>query len=216
MKEQMTAAMEWLTNAQHGKVNVRPGKAYPTVALRVECFRRFFPELSITTNIVEDNGEIVQMAAMISGVRVTQLGDTMDVREVPLATGHAEEVRGSSKVNKTSALENCETSAIGRALAAFGLLGEEMASANEVEKAVAEQAKPTVSKDTIDTLLNLCRDHGMTDKDIAEYRKSLRLSEWSDLTQERADRLLAKMSEKAARDYAAGESANATDTREEA
>lgn len=49
-----------------------------------------------------------------------------------LATGHAEEVRGSSNVNKTSALENCETSSIGRALAQMGLHGGEFASLNEL------------------------------------------------------------------------------------
>ena len=49
-----------------------------------------------------------------------------------LATGYAEEVRAASKINATSALENAETSAIGRCLSALGFGGQEYASADEV------------------------------------------------------------------------------------
>ncbi len=58
-----------------------------------------------------------------------------------LSTGLAEEVRGSTNINKTSALENCETSAIGRALAFFGLGGTEIASADEVANAITQQGE---------------------------------------------------------------------------
>ena len=63
-----------------------------------------------------------------------------------VATGHAEEYRDSSKINKTSALENAETSAIGRALASFGLGGTEFASADEVARAI--NGKPTAPIDS--------------------------------------------------------------------
>jgi hypothetical protein len=56
-----------------------------------------------------------------------------------IATGHAEEYRKSSQINGTSALENCETSAIGRALAVAGFGGTEFASANEVQNAIHQQ-----------------------------------------------------------------------------
>jgi hypothetical protein len=63
-----------------------------------------------------------------------------------LATGHAEEIRGQGQVNSTSALENAETSAIGRALAALGCSGGEFASANELDgverKKEAQANKP--------------------------------------------------------------------------
>ena len=52
-----------------------------------------------------------------------------------VATGYAEEIRGSSNVNRTSAIENCETSAWGRALACLGLHGGQIASANELTAA---------------------------------------------------------------------------------
>jgi hypothetical protein len=56
--------------------------------------------------------------------------------------GHAEEYRAASKINKTSALENAETSALGRALAFAGWAGDEIASADEVAAAIQQQ-QPT-------------------------------------------------------------------------
>lgn len=59
----------------------------------------------------------------------------------PLSTGWAHEVPGAGYVNKTSALENCETSAIGRALANIGLHGDKRASLEEMEKVSHGQAQ---------------------------------------------------------------------------
>lgn len=57
-----------------------------------------------------------------------------------IATGHAHEERGSSNINKTSYVENCETSAVGRALAMLGIgIDSSIASANEVSDAIAKQ-----------------------------------------------------------------------------
>ena len=57
-----------------------------------------------------------------------------------IAQGHAHEERGSSNINKTSYVENCETSAVGRALAMLGIgIDTSIASANEVEDAIAKQ-----------------------------------------------------------------------------
>lgn len=110
------------------KVDIR-GKQYSQVATRVEVFRRHFGlELAILTEIIEATTDHVIIKATIA----TQDG-------TPIATGMAEEVRGSSAINKTSALENCETSAIGRAMAAFGLHGGEYATADEVTQAIAQQ-----------------------------------------------------------------------------
>ena len=57
-----------------------------------------------------------------------------------IAQGHAHEERGSSNINKTSYVENCETSAVGRALAMLGIgIDTSIASANDVEDAIAKQ-----------------------------------------------------------------------------
>lgn len=111
-------------------------KEYHTVAKRVDTFRKEYgQDYSIETEIVSADELIVVMKASIK---------TKDGFIV--ATGHAEEVRTASMINKTSALENCETSAIGRALASFGLAGTEFASANEVEQAISNQSQPEVVK----------------------------------------------------------------------
>ena len=107
-------------------------KEYKTVALRVNEFRQTHNiDLGITTELVEANDSVVIMRASIA-----------DKDGFVIGTGYAEEQRNSTMINKTSALENCETSAIGRALAACGYAGTEYASANEVENAIHQQKQP--------------------------------------------------------------------------
>jgi hypothetical protein len=111
-----------------GIVNIH-GKEYFTVAKRVGMFREGeWRHGSILTEIVSRDEECVVMKATI-------LNDAGRV----LSTGHSEEYRHTSTINRTSALENAETSAIGRALAALGLGGTEFASADEVANAIAQQ-----------------------------------------------------------------------------
>ena len=113
-------------------VNIH-GKEYETVASRVKRFREENPNHGIITELLYHDKDkcIVKASVVLSG-------------EV-IATGHAEEVRESSRINKTSAIENCETSAIGRALACFGYLGSEFASADEVANAITQHAQPKVT-----------------------------------------------------------------------
>ena len=106
-------------------------KDYYTVAERIAKFREENSDANIVTELVNDHGENVIMKASIYRSGATY----------PCATGYAEETRGSSQINQTSALENCETSAVGRALAFFGLAGTEIASADEVANAIAQQTE---------------------------------------------------------------------------
>ena len=105
------------------------GKEYKTVALRVAEFRAKHPDFTIATEIVEANDVLVVMKATIS------------MGNVVIATGHAEEVRSASKINAQAAMEVAESSAVGRALAFFGMAGEELqiASADEVVNAMQQQ-----------------------------------------------------------------------------
>ena len=68
-----------------------------------------------------------------------------------IAQGHAHEEKGSSNINKTSYVENCETSAVGRALALLGIgIDTSIASANEVKDAIAKQeASPSAPTENI-------------------------------------------------------------------
>jgi hypothetical protein len=105
------------------------GKDYEVVASRVARFRYDHPERAILTECIH-NGED----------RVVYKATICDDNHLPIAVGHAEEYRNAGMINKTSATENCETSAIGRAL---GILGYDVcnsiASADEVERAISQQ-----------------------------------------------------------------------------
>lgn len=103
-------------------------KEYFTVAKRVGLFRNDFENWTISTEIISINDKYVIMKCIIS-----------DETGRLISSGHAEEIRGSTTINKTSALENCETSCIGRALAAFKYAGTEFASADEVSNAIIQQ-----------------------------------------------------------------------------
>lgn len=103
------------------------GKEYHTVARRIRDFWDKFPQYSLETK-VQSTGDVVRVKATIR-----------DNNGQIVSTGHAEEIRGSTQILKTSALETCETSACGRALSLFGMSGSEIASAEEIAQALEQQ-----------------------------------------------------------------------------
>ena len=108
------------------------GKDYATVALRLAVARRNLgAKLKIETEIVSIDKDVVVVKAI-----VTIAGNV-------IATGLAEERRSASRINQTSALENCETSAVGRALAFCGMTNDKIASAEEVSAAIEQQSSKT-------------------------------------------------------------------------
>ena len=107
---------------------------YAEVAERLPLFWKDCPRGRIITEIIVDDGTRIVMRAEL-------YADIADL--VPTTTGFAEEVRGSSMVNKTSALENCETSAIGRALANYQFQGsKKRASLEEMVKVYRQGEQP--------------------------------------------------------------------------
>ena len=123
------------------KVDIK-GKLYVTVATRVEIFRKHFGERgAISTDVLHQDDHRVVVRAEISIHKP-------DSAKWVLATGHAEEYRGDGYINKTSAMENCETSAVGRALSAAGLSGGEYASSFEVDNAINNKSKAASKKAT--------------------------------------------------------------------
>ena len=106
------------------------GKDYATFALRLAVLRRNLgARAKIETEIVSIDETTVVCKATVS------INDTV------IATGLAEEKRTASRINQTSALENCETSAVGRALAFCGITNDSIASAEEVAAAIEQQSK---------------------------------------------------------------------------
>jgi hypothetical protein len=117
-----------------GIVNIK-GKNYTIIAKRIQDFLKGNPNSSINTEILKmENDYILFKSTIIPNI------------DFPARcfTGHSYEEKQSSFINKTSYVENAETSAIGRALAAAGYGGEEaFASAEEVANAIKNQGSKT-------------------------------------------------------------------------
>lgn len=105
------------------------GKSYAEVNQRIKAFRLVHPSGCITTEIVSmENGAVTMKASVF------------DEQNHLLGTGFAQEKENSSFINKTSYIENCETSAIGRALGMCGYgVDVSVASAEEVQNAIHNQ-----------------------------------------------------------------------------
>lgn len=102
---------------------------YETVNERIKRFKKDWPDSDIVTDLVEHEGAI-GATRWIARARVWREKGY----ERPDSTGWAFEVDGGDLANRTSALENCETSAIGRALANLNYSGDKRASREEMEK----------------------------------------------------------------------------------
>jgi hypothetical protein len=105
---------------------------YETVAERIARFLKDNVDGRIVTkNITQDYDRAVLVWIVQAWVF---LNSDDQARGLPKATGLAFEVDGTGMANKTSALENAETSAIGRALANAGYSGDKRATREEMNK----------------------------------------------------------------------------------
>ena len=108
---------------------------YVTVADRVQEFWAKYPEGRILTDVIHLDGSETNKR-MVTIMAAVYLNRT---EERPAATGWAKEREGTFGANKTAFLENCETSAIGRALANLGILVEKNRPSREEMVAVQER-----------------------------------------------------------------------------
>ena len=139
------------------------GSQYVTVAERVKLFREQYPNYSLISELVKftDDCCIVKASVIDESGRL-------------LATGYAKEYKDATKINATSFLEVCETSAWGRALGNF--LGKDLniASAEETVNAIIQQNAEAFSDKASDKQINylrtLLRKYESTEEDyLASY-----------------------------------------------
>jgi hypothetical protein len=119
-----------MSNYKFKTTNIR-GKQYVEVNERIKFFRQEdqYKGWGIHTDIIMLDGDQCLCKCTI----INDAGEVM-------SQGHAHEVKSSSNINKTSHVENCETSAVGRALAMLGIgIDTSIASSNEVQEAIAKQ-----------------------------------------------------------------------------
>jgi len=151
---------------------------YETVAERLQRWHKYFEILQtptkIMTSIYHYDGSTIIMKAEGWSLYTHKDGS---VEWICLATGYAEEVFGNSPVNKTSFLENCETSAIGRMISnsCIGHLGErasstEMEKVNRINNAPAKtDSHGSATPKQIGFLKSLARGKGWDDLQLLEY-----------------------------------------------
>ena len=109
------------------------GKKYGEVAERIKAFRYVYPQGTIETEMLSNDGEVGKRTCVIKAKVYNEQGYL-------LGTGTAYEQEGNSYINKTSYIENCETSAVGRALSMAGFsIGTTIMSYEEISNADLQQ-----------------------------------------------------------------------------
>lgn len=158
------------------------GKDYAEVPQRINAFRKLYPDGCICTDIISlEDGVCIMKATVKDG----------DGRI--LGTGTAYEKEGSTFINKTSYIENCETSAVGRALGMCGIgIDTSVASAEEVANAIAQQeaekagalyediSKMKIAKIKVDIIKKKCADEGIPEEKVLKLYK---IAKFEDMTE---------------------------------
>lgn len=138
------------------------GKDYAEVNQRIKAFRMVYPQGTIQTEILSlDDGVCVMKATIL------------EEEGRVIGTGHAYEKESSSFINKTSYIENCETSAVGRALGMCGFgIDTSVASYEEVANAIENQKPKAKAKEDLDEkLLAMCDELNIELEKVATYLK---------------------------------------------
>jgi hypothetical protein len=138
---------------------------YETVAQRLERFWTAFPHGQIVTTMMHYDASTVIFRC-----------EAFDNDGRLISTGWAEEVLGSSPVNKTSFLENCETSSVGRCVSNSGLghtgeraSMEEMSKVNRVNSDPPKDSFGSASPKQIGFLKSLARGKAWDDYQLLEF-----------------------------------------------
>lgn len=118
------------------------GKEYMMVHERISLLHaKYDGSVSIITEIISDDPESIIIKASIM---------IQDDERIQTFTGHAQEYKNSTQINTTSAYENCETSAIGRACANLGIgIDHSIASAEEVQTAIHQSKNTKIDQNYI-------------------------------------------------------------------
>lgn len=159
------------------------GKDYAEVNQRIKAFRMVYPTGYIITNMEKNENGICVFKAQVGYYKEhntisddekgNKYQDTY-CEKIVLATGTAYEKENSTFINKTSYIENCETSAVGRALGMCGFgINTSVASAEEVLNAINNQV--LTKEDALKMTINFGKYNGKTLNDIQDDESYL---EW--------------------------------------
>jgi hypothetical protein len=146
---------------------------YVSVNERLEKFYERYPNGSIQTELISNE----------NGVAIFKAFAFRDANDTRPATGHAYEKEGSSFINKTSYIENCETSAVGRALAMLGFeIKKSIASKEEVENAKLQQeADKEIDNIKVQALNAAISKYNIQESDVAVILEQFEYKELKDI-----------------------------------
>lgn len=161
------------------------GKEYAEVNQRIKAFRMVYPTGYIHTHFFSIENGVCTMLAEVGYYRE-------DGTKVELGTGTAQEKESSSFINKTSYIENCETSAVGRALgmAGFGI-DVSVASAEEVQNAIANQEPKDERKATPKQVEFLATKY--TGANLEKLLKANNITKLEDISMTKASEIIGKL-----------------------
>ena len=154
------------------------GKSYIEVNQRIKAFRMVYPMGPIKTELLSNENGICIFRALVGYY-------TEDGSINWLGTGTAYEKENSSFINKTSYIENAETSAVGRALgmAGFGI-DTSVASFEEVANAIQQQeSEKSINKTMEDALRQMILNNGIDNETVIETLKKFNHTKLSELLQ---------------------------------
>lgn len=160
------------------------GKEYFEVNQRIKAFRMVYPQGGIYTDMVSNENGVCVIKATVGFF-------DEDGEFKVLGTGTAYEKENSTFINKTSYIENCETSAVGRALgmAGFGI-DVSVASAEEVQNAInnqEEQEEPKATEKQVKMIGDLYKV-----EELDSIKQKCNISSIEELTVKQASALIAK------------------------
>ena len=162
------------------------GKDYAEVNQRIKAFRMVYPTGLIQTEMLSNENGVCIFRAMVGFV------NEEDGDRITLGTGHAYEKEGSSFINSTSYIENCETSAVGRALgmAGFGI-DTSIASYEEVGNAIANQEPREVRKASPKQIEVLAKTY--QGENLTKLLEHNHIESLEELSMEKASELIGKL-----------------------
>ena len=156
-------------NQQITTTNIK-GKEYAEVNQRIKAFRMVYPGGCIKTDMISNVDGVCVFRAEVYA-KLSAEDEEGGYEDYLLGVGHAYEKESSSFINKTSYIENCETSAVGRALgmAGFGI-DTSICSVEELSNAQLQQeANEQIKKSQVKTLTELAKKVGSDINDICGY-----------------------------------------------
>lgn len=159
------------------------GKNYVLINERVKYFKETYANGQILTEMLNnENGVCTFKASVVIDDKI-------------VATGHAQEKEGSTFINKTSYIENAETSAVGRALGFAGIgIDTSIASAEEVQNAINNQNK--VTDKGLDLLVELNGLVAESDIDWEDILKAYQVTSSNQLTEKQLQNAISGIKKK--------------------